>query len=616
MEQPPVSRPGRGEQPGRDSGLPGGGSAPSNAPSAGRRERMLQLGDFMTGGAGDTCPPGPRLAEALDRVSGPDRRCSWATDNELTGILAQWAALESWAAAGKLGVLAELLRRRALGGHDKRAGGDLPDAWEDDTSHEVMPALGLSAPGADKLLDLAWTLGARLPGIYAKLADGTIDFVKARIIAGELRVLNDEAAAQAEALILGELDGKTPGMIGRLAAQAACTVDPAGAAKRREHAEREDARVRFWRENGGACALAAYGLPTDAALAANANIKTRARQYKQARICPDATMDQLRALAYVDILNGLTAEARITAARAGQPQPSPQDDAPRGNSPKAGQGEGGDDSPGDDGGDGPGGGEGLGGTGSVRKGGESGAVSGSSATGSGDAGPEFAASINLTIPLGTYLGQADRPGHSHGLGPIDPKLARDLAAAAARNPHSRWCVTVTDADGIAIGHGCAKPNRKQRAKQPGGCGARDGPAFTPRDAPGPPGGYDAWTLTLPGGRELEVSLTPIPVTDCDHRYETNGYEPSDLLRHLVQIRDGECTFPCCSRHARECDFEHAVPHDKGGRTCACNAGARSRRCHKVKQSKGWSVERPLPGWHQWTTPSGRTYTQGPAKYPI
>jgi hypothetical protein len=181
-------------------------------------------------------------------------------------------------------------------------------------------------------------------------------------------------------------------------------------------------------------------------------------------------------------------------------------------------------------------------------------------------------------------------------------------------------VTVTNADGIAIGHGCARPARKRKGKPPPG-GGRDGPptgrpAFTPRDDPGPPGGYGTWTLTLPDGRELDVALTPIPVTDCDHRYESPGYQPTDLLRHLVQIRDGQCTFPCCSRPARESDFEHAIPYDQGGRTCACNAGARSRRCHKVKQSTGWNVSQPLPGWHQWKTPSGRTYTQGPFKYPV
>ena len=37
----------------------------------------------------------------------------------------------------------------------------------------------------------------------------------------------------------------------------------------------------------------------------------------------------------------------------------------------------------------------------------------------------------------------------------DPGLARDLVGAAARNPRSTWCVTVTDSQGHAIGHGCA-----------------------------------------------------------------------------------------------------------------------------------------------------------------
>jgi hypothetical protein len=113
-----------------------------------------------------------------------------------------------------------------------------------------------------------------------------------------------------------------------------------------------------------------------------------------------------------------------------------------------------------------------------------------------------------------------------------------------------------------------------------------------------------------------VKLGPVPVTGCDHRHESHSYQPSDTLRHLIEVRDGECTFPSCSRHARGCDFEHAIPHDQGGKTCACNGGARSRRCHRVKQSKGWTVTQPRPGWHRWTTPSGRSYTQGPMQYPV
>ena len=75
----------------------------------------------------------------------------------------------------------------------------------------------------------------------------------------------------------------------------------------------------------------------------------------------------------------------------------------------------------------------------------------------------FAGRLHLTVPLATLLGLADRPGEIPGLGPVDPWLARDLARAAAANPATTWCLTVTDQQGHAIGHGCARPAPKNRA---------------------------------------------------------------------------------------------------------------------------------------------------------
>jgi hypothetical protein len=375
-----------------------------------------------------------------------------------------------------------------------------------------------------------------------------INALKAQLILKELCVLDDVHIAQAEAMILPELVGKTPGHLIKLAALAVVTVDPEGARKRREHAEREEARIRVWREHTGASALAAYGLPTDAALAAQANINLRAGQYKKANVLPGARMDQLRVLAFLDILNDISADTRIAQAQAdGQPSGSgghdggPHDDEPLGTV----------DSPGD------------------------GDQAGPAAPGTGEPGPALPAQSNLTLPLADLLGLAERPGQAHGLGALDPALVRDLAAAAARSPHSRWCVTITDEHGYAIGHGCAKPVRKGRGKAPP-ADSLDGPwAFTRHDDPGPPDGFGTWLLTLPGGQQLTVRLGSIPLTDCDHRHESHSYQPGDTLRHLVEIRDGECTFPSCSRHAQSCDFEHAIPYDQGGRTCACNTGARS-----------------------------------------
>ena len=55
----------------------------------------------------------------------------------------------------------------------------------------------------------------------------------------------------------------------------------------------------------------------------------------------------------------------------------------------------------------------------------------------------------VTVPLVTLQGRAARAGENRLLGPLDPALARDLAAAAARSPYSRWEVTVVDDHGYA-----------------------------------------------------------------------------------------------------------------------------------------------------------------------
>ena len=211
----------------------------------------------------------------------------------------------------------------------------------------------------------------------------------------------------------------------------------------------------------------------------------------------------------------------------------------------------------------------------------------------------------MIVPLATLQHRADRAGDSRLLGPIDPALARALAAAAARSPASRWEITVVDDHGYATGHGTARPARGARPQpsphpQPPPAGlascalpARvnititetflhhlETQAALPRSGAPPPGAWQftprqpgTWVLTLPGGRPLAVRLDVVPTHDCDHRYAVSSYLPGDRLRRLIQVRDHTCTWPPCSRPARESDFEHAIPYDKGGVTDACNAGA-------------------------------------------
>ena len=426
-------------------------------------------------------------------------------------------------------------------------------------------------------------------------------------------------------MILAELPGKNYGQTKKLAEQAAITVDPDSVARRRQDAERNRCRVQMSREESGAAALSGRDLPTDQTLAAHASVCARAQEYKESGAFPDDTrMDQFRAAAYLDLLNGIASERRIASGQIGTVTRS---------SPPADVGEDGPDNGGSDHGR-----PGNGGPGDKDQG-DGARPSPAPAPDS----PTLPRPADLVIPLATLLGRAERSGEGHGLGPLDPDLCRALTESAAASPASRFCVTVTGPDGIAIGHGCAKPASKRAA-----AAARDGtlaplparvnltipatrlaeltrsrggPGRPPwsftrdRGDPGPPDGFGTWTLTLPDGRELALRIEPVPVFTCDHRHQSHAYQPNDTLRHLVQVRDGECTFPLCSRHARETDFEHATPYHKGGKTCACNAGARSRQCHRVKQSKGWTVTQPRPGWHQWETPTGRVYTQGPKRYP-
>jgi hypothetical protein len=662
----------------------GPGDADACLADGGRDDR---LADFAQDRCGDAARPNAWHVMILNDLTGPDDRCPGATDDEALGLLGRWKAAESWAAARKLGVVREMIRRRAVPEKGMASAG-LPWEWERELEHEVAAQLRVSLVAAGKLLHLAWSLEARLPRIGKALADGRLDPGQAKMIVAETDALPDEKATAAEELILAGLDDcHTWAELLRLVQRAVCTVDPDGARRRREEAERQSARVRLWRESSGACALAGHALPTDEALAAYAHVEARAQHYRQHGI--KEYIDLLRVMAYLDLLNGVPAHDRITqwtsettakaatanagaatpAPGAGGSTPAPEPAAPApGRTPPGPGGTGTPDaaksedpqadrhpgtgasptSPGDtDPGDtcpaagfpadaGP--------AGTDPRNGSSGIGSPDSA-GDARSGAELRARVNLTIPMGTATGHHDRPGEAWELGALDPALARQLLAAAARSPGSEFCVTVTDQDGHAVGHGCCRPAKPAKTAWPAKSGtqpagpAPPGPAppadratFTPRDgrphpgwhsgsrsgchSVGPPGGLGSWTLTLPGtGTPFTVDLKPVPTHACDHAYQSAGHDPSDWLRHVVQVRDGKCSFPACGRHARESDFEHATPHQDGGKTCACNCHACSRACHQVKQRPGWSVTSPRPGWHQWMTPSGRTYTQGPWQYP-
>jgi len=548
-------------------------------------------GAFATGMILDAAPGGVDLALFAADAAGTDDRYPGASDDELVGAICAWDRAEAHMAARKHAAIAEFIRRRPAEGCTLEGPARMPAAWDEFTPDELSLALAESKGAAAGLLDLASDLEVKLPGTRAAFRDGTLRVSKARIIADATRTLDPGQARAAEALVLGRAGRLTPGGLRAAIARAVMQVDPEAARKRREEAAR-DARVERWAEDSGNAALAGRELPSAEVLAADQRITWWAQELRKAGL--DGDMDELRARAYLDLL--LDKDSR----------------------PAAGTGQ---DPPGD-GGSGPPGPAGPDGR----------PPAGGSQTGPVPAG--FAGRVNLTTPLVTLLDLADRPGELSGVGPIDPALARDLTRSAARNPRTSWCVTVTDADGHAIGHGCGRPEparlaadpaRRQQPAAPGGhdppgpaTGSGSGFAFNPASPHGPPGGYGTWRLAtgIPGQPDQIISLGPIATGECDHRHEARGHDPGVTLRHLSQVRHTTCTAPTCRRPATQCDFEHNTPYEAGGRTCLCNGGPKCRHDHRMKQNPRWQAEQLGNGEVRWTSPSGRQYTNEPTRYPI
>jgi hypothetical protein len=560
---------------------------PEPEPAGG--ERVAWTAGFAKDGLADGLPGGSELAFLAAAAAGDGDRYPGATDAELDGVIAAWDRVEAHASARKHLAIAEFIRRRPEKGCEPEEPGGMPARWDEFAADELRVQLAESRAAAEQMLDRAQALAVRLPGTMAAFRSGRLRQSKVMLIVDVTAPLDEAESRAAEELVLGRAHRLTPSGLRDAAARAVMEVAPDKAKKRREDAEK-DARVERWAEDSGNAALMGRELPPAEVLAADQRITAWAHQLRKAGL--DGDMDVLRARAYLDLL--LDKDSRPGPGGG----PAQEDVAPGG----------------------------------------------------------FAVRGNLTVPLATLIGLADRPGQLSGIGPVDPWLARDLAAAAARNPRTSWCVTPVDEHGHAAFHGCARPGPKTRPEPgnrpgPGRSGrrgkrgrrgkpgaaaraARDGPrpagtagnpdgrdgpgfSFTREDRDGPPGGLGTWRLRTPGpGPDLIVELHPLSTQDCDHRFAAPSHNPGVNLRHLAQIRHATCASPVCRRPATQCDFEHNIPYEAGGRTCLCNGGPKCRHDHRLKQQPRWKVDQLPDGTFRWTTPSGRDYITEPTRYPI
>jgi hypothetical protein len=536
---------------------------------------------FAAGGVLDQLTPGPVLAGfTAEAAAGGLANLG---ESELVGFLCAMRRMASWAAAGEAEAVIALARRRAA-----QARGDKRPDLIDHVSDEIAAALTLTGRAGTRALDIDAGL-ARLDATRAALYAGVIDWPRAVVFADELAVLDAAGARKAEAVVLPRAGGMTTGQLRAALRRAVLAVDPEAALRRRKTAARKDAAVHLWQEPSGNYALAGREIPPAEAIATDRRLTAQAR-WLQAHGAP-GTIEYLRNAAFRAGLAGRPLTTLLPATATGAPAttapPGPGTPGPDGSDADGSDADGSDAD-----GSGPGAPD-HGHPDPGPPGPAAGPAGGDPDLGpGGDPGwePSITGNVNLTMPLAAWDGRSEAPGEIPGHGTADAGTCRDLARWLAAHPATQWCLTLTDHNGQAVAHACA------------------------RHGPGPPGTQAGSTLAAGWLGTLRPVF--LETGDCSHARQADGYRPPRSLRHLITIRQRTCGYPGCPRDAYRCDLDHTTPWHLGGPTCECNLAPLCKRHHQTKQTRRWHLNQTQPGTLTWTTPHGRTYTTHPDPYPV
>ncbi|MHB1876210.1 MAG: HNH endonuclease signature motif containing protein [Streptosporangiaceae bacterium] len=375
------------------------------------------------------------------------------SDDELVGFLCATRRLASRQEAMELAAVAEIDARRMRAAalpESSRAG--------EHVSAELAAALMLTGRSADALLCLARDL-ARLPRILQALREGRLDRARAGVFATELAHL-DEFTAQTIAMALClAAENMTTGQLRAELRRMILMVDP-DAARRRADKARREARVEAWQETSGNGAISGRELPTAEMISADKRISAIARFLKSAGT--PGSMDQIRAAVFIALLNGRDPATLLPSGSDPVAAPSGNTGQQAGGLPSSGT--------------------------AVARLGAGGSGAGQAGVGGSETGPTGApgsdggwltaltGSVNLTIPLSTYLRLSELPGEVLGIGALDAMTSRELADRLGARDDNRWCLTVTDENGRAVGHACSRRSPETAR------GAREAP-LSPSDHP-------------------------------------------------------------------------------------------------------------------------------------
>ena len=78
----------------------------------------------------------------------------------------------------------------------------------------------------------------------------------------------------------------------------------------------------------------------------------------------------------------------------------------------------------------------------------------------------------------------------------------------------------------------------------------------------------------------------------------------DGLRRMRQLIDQTCTFPGCGKRAANCDLDHTIDRQFGGRTTLMNLSHLCRNHHRDKHNTKWMITQDATGRIEWRSPTG------------
>jgi Domain of unknown function (DUF222) len=254
---------------------------------AGRERRETATSTLL-----ETLSPGDGLGGLLSSVD-PGA----LSMHDLVSFMGACERQAAWAQARQLRAVRELAGRRLIPGpNGEPADTPLPAGSVNDyAADEVAAVLSMSRFAGQKRVWLATAL-TRLPTTEALFATGKLNLSKTTAITEGLSVLNDAAAATAEARVLVRAPHQTLGLLRASINRAVLAGDPSTAAERAEKASAErrveltpraDGMCEFWALLPAPDAMALWTAVTALADQARAAERAAANEIKNANTAAD-----------------------------------------------------------------------------------------------------------------------------------------------------------------------------------------------------------------------------------------------------------------------------------------------------------------------------------------